>query len=156
MIRFSCPSCEEAARVDVSKPVVWQCPHCDHRLELPAGPPAQITDGKCAFANCLICANAELYKKKAFPHWLGLLILTLACAAFLVLNALRLYLFAWIFLLGSALLDGALYLLVGDVIVCYRCGAHHPCSSAAAAHAPFELIIGERYRQEKLRREQLR
>jgi hypothetical protein len=51
--------------------------------------------------------------------------------------------------------DGVLYLWVGDVVVCYRCGTHHSCPSAGAAHQPFELIIAERYRQERLRREKL-
>jgi hypothetical protein len=104
----------------------------------------------------MVCGNTELYKKKAFPHWLGVSILAVACGAFLLLNALRLYAIAWVFLLGSALLDGALYLIVGDAVVCYRCGAHHPCSTAAATHPPFELVVGERYRQEKIRRTQLR
>ena len=54
---------------------------------------------------------------------------------------------------ASALFDGILYLCVGDAIVCYRCGAHHSCASAGAAHQPFELIVAERYRQERLRRE---
>jgi hypothetical protein len=155
-IRFPCPNCEQPARADVSHSVAWQCPHCDHRLELPVGPQPQIEKGKSAFAACMVCGNTELYKKKAFPHWLGLSILTVACGAFLLLNALRLYAIAWVFLLGSALLDGALYMFVGDAVVCYRCGAHHPCSVAADTHHPFELVVGERYRQEKIRREQLR
>jgi hypothetical protein len=103
----------------------------------------------------MICGNFELYKKKAFPHWLGLSLLTVACLAFLVLNGTRQPWWAWAFLLGSALVDGLLYLWVGDVVVCYRCGAHHSCPSAGAGHQPFELIIAERYRQERLRRERL-
>ena len=31
----------------------------------------------------------------------------------------------WGILLGSAAFDGILYLLVKDVVVCYRCGAEH-------------------------------
>ena len=138
------------------QPVTWQCPKCDHRLDLPPANQPHIENGKHSFPACMVCGNAELYKKKAFPHWLGLLILAVACGAFLLLNALRLYFFAWVFLLGSALLDGALFLIVGDAVVCYRCGAHHPCARAADAHTPFELVTGERYRQEKIRREQLR
>jgi hypothetical protein len=112
-------------------------------------------DAQATFSACSICGNEEMYKKKAFPHWLGLSILVGACTAFLVLNALREYVWAWAFLLGSALVDGLLYLLVGDLVVCYRCGAQHSCRSAGARHHPFELVIGERYRQERIRREQL-
>ena len=62
----------------------------------------------------------------------------------------------WAILIGSALVDGLLYLWVGDALVCYRCGAHFRGFTASAAHGPFELTVGERYRQERLRREQVR
>ena len=61
----------------------------------------------------------------------------------------------WALLIGSAAFDGILYLLVKDVIVCYRCDAHYRGVTATAEHKPFELTIHERYRQEKIRREQL-
>lgn len=102
-----------------------------------------------------MCGNRELYKKKDFPHWLGLTILTVACLAFLAGHALYLPTFAWIILIGSALLDGLLYLWVGDAIVCYRCGAHYRGFAAGPGHRPFELGVAERYRQELLRREHL-
>jgi len=155
-VRFPCPACERPARADVARANSWQCPHCEHRLEIPGTGVQAGAAGTATFATCLICGNHELYKQKAFPHWLGMSLLAIACGAFLLLNALRFYYWAWGFLLGSALVDGALYLLVGDVVVCYRCGAHHPCSAAGASHRPFELIVGERYRQERIRREQLR
>jgi hypothetical protein len=104
---------------------------------------------------CAVCGTAELYRKKDFPHWLGLLLLAAACLAFLVTNYLYQQWLAWAILLGSALVDGVLYLAVGDVVVCYRCGAHHRGFAANPAHGPFELSIGERYRQEQLRRAQV-
>jgi hypothetical protein len=45
---------------------------------------------------------------------------------------------------------------VGDVVVCYRCDAHHRGFAPNPNQHPFELRIGERYRQERLRRERLR
>jgi hypothetical protein len=45
---------------------------------------------------------------------------------------------------------------VGDVSVCYRCGAEYRGFPVNPEHKPFELSVGERYRQEKIRREQLR
>ena len=62
----------------------------------------------------------------------------------------------WALLIGSALVDGVLYLLVGDAIVCYRCGAHHRGIPKGSPHAPFEITIGERYRQERIRRERMK
>jgi hypothetical protein len=104
---------------------------------------------------CQICGNTELYKKKNFPHWLGLTILTVACVGFLALMGQHEPYWAWAVLLGSAAFDGLLYLAVGDVAVCYRCQAHYP-GSAGSDQRPFELATHERYRQEKIRREQLK
>ena len=47
----------------------------------------------------------------------------------------------WAILIGSALIDGVLYLCVGDAIVCYRCGGHFRGFHANAEHKPFELTI---------------
>jgi hypothetical protein len=84
-----------------------------------------------------------------------MLLLVAACVAFLVTNYLYQQWLAWGILLGSALIDGLLYLAVGVVVVCYRCGAHHRGFAPRPQHGPFELSIGERYRQERLRREQM-
>jgi hypothetical protein len=147
IIRFACPGCERPARITLARPTDWQCPSCDHRLHLEMADPA--------LPACLLCSNGELYKKKAFPHGLGLTILTVACLA----SVLTYYWYekwlTWAFLLGSALVDGLLYLCVGDAVVCYRCGAVYSGVSPTEAHKPFELTIAERFRQERLRREQL-
>jgi hypothetical protein len=124
----------------------WQCPRCDHVLQWPAG--ADLT-----LSACNVCGNAELYCKKDFPHALGMGLLAAACVAFLVTNYLYRQWLAWAILLGSAVIDGLLYLLVGDVVVCYRCGAQH--RRFVSDHKPFELSVAERYRQERIRRQQL-
>ena len=49
-----------------------------------------------------------------------------------------------------------MYLMVGDVLVCYRCEAHYRGCTTTDAHQPFEIAIGERYRQEKIRKEQMK
>ena len=59
-------------------------------------------------------------------------------------------------MIGSAAFDGLLYLWVKDVIVCYRCAAHYRGAAGNNAHQPFEITIGERYRQERIRREQIK
>jgi hypothetical protein len=128
---------------------IWQCPACEHRLEIQR-PPAT------APSVCALCGNHELYKKKNFPHWLGLAILTAACVGFLALMYRFEVGWAWVVLLGSAAFDGLLYLWVGDALVCYRCNAHYHGVAPGPDHKPFELVIGERYRQERLRREQLK
>jgi hypothetical protein len=147
-IRFACPVCEHPGRLDTSGAAEWRCPGCAHLVRLP---------GKVAptLPTCAVCGNAELYRKKDFPHGLGMGILLAACAASTVTYWLYDKVLTWAILLGSAAFDGLLYLWVKDVIVCYRCGAHHRGVPDGTEHQPFELVIHERYRQERLRREQL-
>jgi hypothetical protein len=104
---------------------------------------------------CRVCGDRELYKKKDFPHWLGLTILTAACLGSIIPYWLYHQWLTWTILIGSALFDGLLYRWVGDVIVCYRCQAQYRGFQATDEHKPFELGIAERYRQERIRREQL-
>jgi hypothetical protein len=146
-IRFPCPVCDHPARVASSGPAEWRCPRCDHILKLPAPDPA--------LPACVVCGNHELYKKKDFPHALGMAILVGACLASTVTYFLYDKWLTWAILIGSAAFDGVLYLLVKDVIVCYRCDAHYRGVPATAGHQPFELTTHERYRQERIRREQL-
>lgn len=141
---FVCPSCERPARLTLGQQAVdWQCPWCDQRLTIPA-PAADLPA-------CPVCGNHELYKKKAFPHWLGMTILIGACLASVFTYGWYEKWLTWAILLGSAAFDGLLYLLVGDAVVCYRCQAHYSGLEPSGQHKPFELIVGERYRQERMR-----
>ena len=145
---FNCPECGNPGQFGTLSSPQWHCPACDRRL-------TSTTSNEGLLSACAICGETELYRKKAFPHWLGMLLLLVACLGFLIANYLYQQWLAWGILLGSALIDALLYLAVGDVVVCYRCDAHHRGFSPNPAHGPFELGIAERYRQEKLRREQM-
>ncbi len=146
-VRFACPECETPARLELPAPPEWPCPACEHRLTLHAEPPDGGAHG------CVVCGNAELYRKKDFPHRLGLAILTLACLASIIPYQLYMIWLVWVILLGSLAFDVVLYKLVGDVVVCYRCDAHYRKLPAEAAFPPYELGTAERYRQERIRRE---
>lgn len=149
-VLFACPDCERPRRLDLPGPTESHCPTCDHLLRVPA------ETAQSPLQTCVVCGNAELYRKKDFPHWLGLLILTVACLAFLGLMAIYQQTWAWVVLLGSAAFDGLLYLGVSDALVCYRCEALYRGVPPSPEQGPFDLGIGERYRQERIRREQLR
>jgi hypothetical protein len=144
-----CPECETAGRLTAPGPGEWQCPRCDHLVRLPEGK----TDP--SLSACLVCGNHELYKKKDFPHALGMTILVAACLASTVTYGLYDKWLTWAILIGSAAFDGLLYLWVKDVIVCYRCNAEYRRVPAIVTYPPFELTVHERYRQERMRREQL-
>jgi hypothetical protein len=144
---FSCPNCDRPDRADLTRASDWQCPSCDERLRVEAG--------EVDLPRCVVCGNSELYKKKDFPHWLGMSILVGACVLSVITYWLYEPVWTWVILIGSAIFDGLLYLSVGDVVACYRCNAHYRGFQATDAHEPFEITIGERYRQERLRRARL-
>jgi hypothetical protein len=149
-VRFPCPSCETPGRLEIPGQTSWQCPACDHRVQADERVSAE------ALPVCAVCGNAELYKKKNFPHSLGMTILTIACIVSFITYLSYEKTLTWLILGGTALFDVALYWWVGDVVVCYRCGAVHGKIAPAPEHKPFELGTSERYRQERIRREQLR
>jgi hypothetical protein len=61
-------------------------------------------------------------------------------------------------LLGSIGLDLVMYHLVKDVTICYRCLSQMrgDGSNSGGRFKPFDLAVGERYRQERLRAQELR
>jgi uncharacterized protein (DUF983 family) len=147
-VTLACPSCDQPAVTPLNQASDWQCAACDHRLHLNAAEPTLPT--------CVVCGNHELYKKKDFPQWLGMTILVVA----VILSTVTYYSYqkwwSWSFLIGSAIIDGVMYLMVGDVLVCYRCESHYRGFTTTDAHHPFEITIGERYRQERIRKEQMK
>ena len=148
-VRFRCPCCEHPGKLALPGPAAWQCPACQHRL------PAEASAADGSLPACVLCGGTELYKRKDFPHGLGLAILTVACLVSFVTYGLYEKWLTWAILIGTALFDGLLFLWVGDVVVCYRCEAHYRGLTPGSQHGPFDLGTAERYRQERLRREQL-
>lgn len=148
-IRFFCPGCEAPQRVDATAPHAWSCTACAHAatLNVPVDVNAQ------PLPACTLCGCHQVFRQKNFPQWLGISLLAAACGAFFILSGLYMRNLAWGILLGSAAFDGLLYLIVGDAIVCYRCGAKHTGLPKHRSYDPFELAIAEKYRQERLRRE---
>lgn len=147
-VYFACPQCETPTRATLDGPVDWECTTCDHRqrLEKPESPPTA----------CAICGCAEMYKQKDFPHRLGLTVLLVAFAASVFTYGWYEKWLTWAILIGTAIFDGVLYAMVGDAVVCYRCHAYHKGVASGPEHQPFDIVVGERYRQERLRREQFR
>ena len=147
-VRFTCPACEQPGRLESPFAVTWSCPKCDHIL------PLKPENAEPTLSACVVCDNAELYRKKDFPHALGMAILVLSCLASTITYFFYQQWWTWSILIGSAAFDCVLYLLVKDVVVCYRCDAHYRVLPPGSEHQPFELTTYERYRQEQMRRKQ--
>lgn len=153
-LTFACPSCENVGRVaNVEAALQAVCPRCAATRplhpEATAGGPLEA---------CPCCLSADLYSQKDFPPALGLAIVIIQFAISTVFWYYEMPLATYSVLLASALLDWALYPRVPDVTVCYRCSSQVRGigSNPDGRYRPFDLAIGERYRQERIRAQQLR
>lgn len=153
-LTYVCPGCQTIGRLgNLEAAKTATCARCGKARELNT---AAVRDG--GLAACAWCSTEDLYIQKDFPHALGLAIVVAGFVVSSVFWYLYMPLSALAVLLGSAALDLLLYYLVPDVTICYRCLSQHrgPGSNPGGRHAPFDLAIGERYRQERLRVEELR
>ncbi len=100
---------------------------------------------------CVVCGCKDLWRQKDFPTGLGLLIVGLAIVLSSVAIAWFRPVLALGILMGFALLDMLLFMLMKDRLVCYRCHARYRNTGALTDHGGFKLELNERYRQESLR-----
>jgi hypothetical protein len=153
-VTFECPSCHAIGHhSDLEMSRAATCLKCASTRELRG----EMMDGGGLRA-CPWCATDDLYVQKDFPQGLGLAIVVVGFIVSTVFWYLDRPVPALAVLLISALVDMALYYVVPDVTICYRCLSQyrgHGANPAGRFHA-FDLAIGERYRQERLRIEELR
>jgi hypothetical protein len=146
-LTFHCPTCgRECRTTSVGACAVLSCASGDWMRDVSA---SDVTDD--APRRCLVCGNRDLWRQKDFPQRLGLVIV----AAGAILSSVLWYhhrpVLALGLLMGFALVDMVLFLVMPDVLVCYRCQARHHSAGRTEAHAAFNHELGERYRQEALR-----
>jgi len=142
LLTFQCPQCRRSQRGEWREGV--KCAQCGWH-----GAGAARSDAP--LDRCLICGNTDLWRQKDFsPRW-GLAIVVLGA----VLSSIAWYyhrpIWALGLLLAFALTDMVLFLVMPDVLVCYRCHARHHGPQADDSHAAFNHELAERYRQEAKR-----
>lgn len=154
-LTYECPQCEAVGRVDrVEDAVTATCARCQAVRELSTSALAE--DG--TLVACPWCSTEDLYIQKDFPHGLGLAVVVSGFAVSTVFWYFYLPVLAFAVLLATAAMDVLLYYFVPDVTICYRCLSQirGPGSVPEGRFRPFDLEVGERYRQERLRVEELR
>jgi DNA-directed RNA polymerase subunit RPC12/RpoP len=146
-LSFLCSRCEKPVRVEVRQgDSSVECPNC----HLETTQPADAWDvGR--LTRCLVCPSTDLFLRKDFPQRLGVTIVVLGFA----LSCLT-WFFYWttltfVVLFVTALADFLLYLVVGDSLVCYRCGATYRQLPPDSHHEAFDLETHERHRQQRAR-----
>ena len=153
-LTYACRSCGAVDRVPaVEAARALRCPACGD--ERPVAPDAFRGGDLSA---CAVCGTTDFYRQKDFPQALGLAIVVAGFAVSTVFWYYERPLWTYAILLASALLDLVLYYKVPDVTICYRCLAQYrgPGANPGGAFAHFDLAVGERYRQERLRVEEHR
>jgi hypothetical protein len=144
-LTFHCPACEQQQITgELSGAGRLECSACAWSRALP--------DGEEPLTRCLVCGNTDLWKQKNFPQPLGLAMV----AAGALLSSVAWYfhrpLTALGLLMAFALLDMLVFLVLPDVLVCYRCRArHHALQTATSEHSTFNHQTAERYRQQQIR-----
>ncbi len=153
-LTYACKPCGAVDRVADPQPgQTLVCPACgDERVV-----PVTVFDAEGLRA-CLYCGTADLYIQKDFPQRLGMAIVIVGFAISTVTWYYERPLATYAILLASALLDMVLYYRVPDVTICYRCLAQHRGigTNPGRRFRYFDLAVGERYRQERLRVEEHR
>lgn len=148
-LTYHCPKCDQLNQSnDLREAEVLGCTECDWSKPLPPDLRAAQQPSEC-----LRCGNSDLWRQKNFPQSLGLLFVALGAITSSI---------AWMYyqpvlaigiLMVFALLDMALYLIMPDVLVCYRCRTKHHHVDVSS-HQAYNHELGEKYRQEKIRQQE--
>ncbi len=94
-----------------------------------------------------MCPSTDLFVRKDFPQRLGVSIVVLGFIVSCVFWYLYLPIWTFASLLFVAFVDFLLYAIVGDALVCYRCGATYRGATDIESHGRFRLETHEKHRQ---------
>jgi len=132
-VAFRCEACggEAVAGLDGA----GRCPSCDAHPSLTVPPAVQES---LQVGRCLACDGRELYIQRDFNQKAGLAIVVLGA----VLAPFTPY---YSSLVVAALIDAALYALLPEIAICYRCQAHYRGFRRNPEHHPFDLHVAEKY-----------
>ncbi|QDT34324.1 hypothetical protein [Thalassoglobus polymorphus] len=149
-LTFHCPKCDRTTQTgDIAQLANLSCSHCDWERPIPEG----LERSNQAPSECFRCGNSDLWRQKNFPQTLGFLFVALGAITSSIAWMYYKPILALSILMGFALLDMILYIVMPDVLVCYRCRTkHHDVD--VSQHGAFDHELGEKYRQEKIRQEE--
>ncbi len=142
-ISYHCPACHQANRESLSAAATTlECAACHGPITIPAG---AITGER--IHRCLVCPSSDLYARKDFPQKLGVALVVLGFIGSSIAWAYYMVLLSFAILFGTALLDLVLYIVMGESLTCYRCGAQYRGCEDIEVHGGFDLETHEKYRQ---------
>jgi hypothetical protein len=142
IIHFGCPDCARELAAPASGPPALTCGNCGRSTSLGRSP--AVLEGSRVDV-CPVCGHPDFYVQKDFNRALGLAVVVAGSLVSVVFFAMREPVLALGALVAMALVDGAIYLLVGEVTVCYSCHAIFRGFGPNPEHGPFNLELLERY-----------
>ncbi len=146
-VTFACPRCHKSARSEVDPgDKLLHCPACQAEIAIVA----DAFDGEQLY-RCLVCPSTDLFVRKDFPQRIGVGIVVLGIIGSSIAWAYTYTIATFAILFATALFDVALYLVVPDALMCYRCGATYRSAKCMDRHGGFNLETHERYRQQNAR-----
>ncbi len=149
-ITYACPACEEGVRIhfDADTPELT-CPHCQAKIAIDS----EAIEGN-RVKSCLVCPSTDLFVRKDFPQRLGVGLVVIGIVGSSIAWYYSNVLWTFGILFATALIDVALYSIVGDALMCYRCQAQYRGVEEMDTHGQFDLETHEKYRQLEARLEQ--
>lgn len=146
-LTYHCPKCDALNQSpELSEAATLQCGYCDWVRDVPVSVPQDNSPPN----QCLRCGNEDLWRQKNFSQAVGLGFVALAA---LISSIAWMYyrpILAISILMAFAVLDMVLYVVMPDVLVCYRCRTKHH-GIDVTGHKAFDHELAEKYRQEEIR-----
>ena len=146
-VTYRCPSCDQTTRAEF-EPATREiaCEACSAKIGIASG-----TATETKVLRCLVCPSKELFVRKDFSQRLGVAIVVLGFVASTIAWYYRQVYWTYGFLFATALIDVVLYVMVGNLLECYRCHAQYRGVPGLENHEPFDLETHEKYRQQAAR-----
>jgi DNA-directed RNA polymerase subunit RPC12/RpoP len=132
-IAFRCPRCGREATASIQGHGL--CAACGASTELPVS--ASLRDERLV-DRCPACDGRQLYVQRDFNQKMGLVIVVIGAG-------LAPFTPFYSSLFVAALIDAALYAVLPEITICYRCLAHFRGFRRNPEHQAFDLHIAEQY-----------
>lgn len=142
-ITYTCPACHRSARAEITPATTeLACSHCPQCIDVPAG---AIAAGR--LDRCFVCPSTDLFLRKDFPQRLGVALVVFGFIGSSIAWYYHEVFWTFAILFLTTLVDLVLYIVMGESLTCYRCGAQYRGFENMELHGGFDLETHERYRQ---------
>ena len=143
IISTRCGNCQSTLDYDprhLNGPL--QCGSCQAPIQ-PEPSPSILQDNRVDV--CPQCGTRAFYVQRDFNQRLGVAIMVAFAVVGLIFVAMDRPLYFYLSLAAGALIDLALYRLLPEITVCYKCKSAFREAARNPAHEPFDLHIADHY-----------